>query len=76
MDDFQPMLPELCNLIVTILQSKCVAPVIDIAKTVRQRSFHSIAVRLNLIWGSISCHFSVYFCTTGIQRVHKSCVNC
>lgn len=34
MDDFEPMLSELCNLIVTILQSKCVSPAIDIAKTV------------------------------------------
>lgn len=36
MDDFQPMLPDLCNLIVTILQSKCVSPAIDIAKSVHQ----------------------------------------
>lgn len=34
LDDFQPMLPDLCNLIVAILQSKCVAPAIDIAKSV------------------------------------------
>lgn len=33
-DDFKPMLPDLCNLVVSILQSKCVSPAIDIAKTV------------------------------------------
>lgn len=35
LDDFRPMLPDMCNLIVSILQSKCVSPAIDIAKTVR-----------------------------------------
>lgn len=34
LDDFKPMLPDLCNLIVAILQSKCVSPAVDIAKTV------------------------------------------
>lgn len=33
-NDFRPMLPELCRLIVSILQSKCVPPVIEISKTV------------------------------------------
>lgn len=34
MNDFRPMLPDLCNLIVSILQSKCAPPAVDIAKTV------------------------------------------
>lgn len=39
LDDFKPMLPDLCNLIVAILQSKCVSPAVDIAKTVCQTFF-------------------------------------
>lgn len=41
LDDFKPMLPDLCNLIVTILQSKCVSPAVDIAKTVCAPFEHS-----------------------------------
>lgn len=37
MDDFKPMLPDLCNLVVAILQSKCVPPAVDIAKIVSER---------------------------------------
>lgn len=34
MDDMRPMLPDLCQLIVAMLQSACMAPAIDIAKKV------------------------------------------
>lgn len=34
-DDFKPMLPDVCNLVVSILQSKCIASAIDLAKSVR-----------------------------------------
>lgn len=34
-DDFKPMLPDMCNLVMSILQSKCVSPAIEISKTVR-----------------------------------------
>lgn len=42
LDDFKPMLPDLCNLIVAILQSKCVSPAVDIAKTVRDNQAFGI----------------------------------
>lgn len=42
LDDFKPMLPDLCNLIVSILQSKCVSPAVDIAKTVSHSDDTSI----------------------------------
>lgn len=49
LDDFQPMLPDLCNLIVAILQSKCVAPAVDIAKSVNGSARHSIQLCVLII---------------------------
>lgn len=49
LDDFKPMLPDLCNLIVTILQSKCVSPAVDIAKTVSEAShFWHLLVQVDM----------------------------
>lgn len=36
-NDFLPMLPDLCCVIVAILQSKCVPPLVDLAKSVSAR---------------------------------------
>lgn len=45
----RPMLPDLCQLIVTMLQSTCMAPAIDIAKKVSSRKLFEHMSQITLI---------------------------
>lgn len=77
LDDFQPMLPDLCNLIVAILQSKCVAPAIDIAKSVidcNLNKIHAYSIRTLKMCSAFP--FSAYFYITKRRHVHRLCVSC
>lgn len=75
LDDFQPMLPDLCNLIVAILNSKCVAPAIDIAKSVSSTKVETSTVfqitfssAIHQIIKFSFIHCSAYFYTTKIRH--------
>lgn len=46
MDDIKPILNELCLLILSIFQNKCVPPAIDIAGSVSDRQFLCVAQAL------------------------------
>lgn len=71
MDDFQPMLPDLCNLIVAILQSKCVSPAVDIAKSVS--SFNSFLKQILYLKkkSNLFLFRSASFYTTKHHNVHQ-----
>lgn len=60
LNDFRPMLPDLCCLIISILQSKCVPPAIDIAKTVCVFFFQNIFTYLKTIFPFLQCIILFY----------------
>lgn len=61
LDDGKPILPDLCNLIIAILQFRCVAPAVENAKTVKMLLVHSLDI-FNI--GLIYCSASLYFIKT------------